>query len=338
MDNVSEDMIEFLRVFGISKPFEIEPIRAGRNSNVCRLSNQDGQWILKKYYQHDGGKCDRLATEFNFLVFLKNANVNKVPTPLVLDMVLYCALYSLLPGNRPKVITHNHITQSTSFINEVNQLRFLPEASDIPAAADACFCWWDHIELTESRIELLMDMKPISELDVDVYAFVKEQLQPFWLQFKKQLLQKIEISQLKEPLPPEERILSPSDFGFHNILEDGGRLFFVDFEYAGWDDPAKLIADFICQPEMPVLKSQGQQFMDEVLVNFSRSSEIKYRIDCLLPVHRLKWCCILLNEFKEEYRERRLYAGLKSEGLLAEQFSKAKQYFNVHLAHLDHKE
>ena len=250
-------------------------------------------------------------------------------------MVLYCALYSLLPGNRPKVITHNHITQSTSFINEVNQLRFLPEASDIPAAADACFCWWDHIELTESRIELLMDMKPISELDVDVYAFVKEQLQPFWLQLKKQLLQQIKMSQLKEPLLLDEMVLSPSDFGFHNTLEDEGRLFFVDFEYAGWDDVAKLISDFICQPEIPVLKSQGQQFMDEVLVDFPRSSEIKYRVDCLLPVHRLKWCCILLNEFKEEYRERRLHAGLKSEGLLAEQFSKAIQYFNVHLAYSD---
>ena len=41
-------------------------------------------------------------------------------------------------------------------------------------------------------------------------------------------------------LPKETRCLSPSDFGFHNaLLEATGKLRFVDFEYAGWDDPAK---------------------------------------------------------------------------------------------------
>ena len=47
--------------------------------------------------------------------------------------------------------------------------------------------------------------------------------------------------------------MSPSDFGFHNALATpGGRLVFIDFEYAGWDDPAKLANDFFCQPAVPV--------------------------------------------------------------------------------------
>ena len=31
-----------------------------------------------------------------------------------------------------------------------------------------------------------------------------------------------------------------------------GELCFLDFEYAGWDDPAKMVADFFCQPAVPV--------------------------------------------------------------------------------------
>ena len=55
-----------------------------------------------------------------------------------------------------------------------------------------------------------------------------------------------------QPLDPAERCLSPSDFGFHNaILANDGRLRFIDFEYAGWDDPSKLICDFFCQPAVP---------------------------------------------------------------------------------------
>ena len=54
-------------------------------------------------------------------------------------------------------------------------------------------------------------------------------------------------------LRADECCLSPSDFGFHNALVDErAGLTFLDFEYAGRDDPAKLVSDFFCQPEIPV--------------------------------------------------------------------------------------
>src|SRR5690606_1492036 len=50
----------------------------------------------------------------------------------------------------------------------------------------------------------------------------------------------------EKELAPRFRLLSPSDFGFHNMLRrDDGSLAFIDFEYFGWDDPAKLAADFL---------------------------------------------------------------------------------------------
>ena len=58
---------------------------------------------------------------------------------------------------------------------------------------------------------------------------------------------------MDHPLDTQESVLSPSDFGFHNaLLGPDGKLCFIDFEYAGWDDPAKLICDFFCQPQTPV--------------------------------------------------------------------------------------
>ena len=50
-------------------------------------------------------------------------------------------------------------------------------------------------------------------------------------------------------LKKEEMIISPSDFGFHNVINKNNKLFFIDFEYAGLDDPIKLICDFYCQPD-----------------------------------------------------------------------------------------
>ena len=319
---------------GVAFPFEMERIRAGRNSEVFRLSNGDGQWILKNYYQHGSDKRDRLGTEFGFLVFLQEAGVTDVAQPLGRDHGLHSALYSFLPGRHPNAVTPAHISKAATFIREINQFRGSPGAMALPMAADACFSWQDHLDLTETRISRLMTLMPESGLEVDAQAFVNEQLLTLCSPLKTKLMQGMDPVQLAEPLPIEARIISPSDFGFHNTLENEGNLSFVDFEYAGWDDPVKLICDFICQPELPISESQGRQFTEELLLNSPNAVTIRHRVEQLLPIHRLKWCCILLNEFRVEERTRRLHAGLRSDGLLADQLSKSKHYFNLHLAPL----
>jgi hypothetical protein len=328
--------IEPLEIFcgrhGIFSPFGTERIRAGRNSEVSRVSNSNGQWIIKHYFQHISDKCDRLGTEFGFLRFLKNAGVPGVSRPLAMDRVLHCALYSFLPGKRPVVITSAHIVQAANFIKYVNRLRMTADAMALPAAADACFSWKEHFDLVETRIGRLSAVRPESDLELEAHEFVELQLFQYWSRLKKKLEHEISSSQLAEPLSYESRIISPSDFGFHNTLEADGNLSFVDFEYAGWDDPVKLICDFTCQPELPVSASQGRQFMEELLPSLPQPAAVRHRVESLLPVHRLKWCCILLNELRVEDRQRRLHAGVVPGGLLADQLRKAKLYFNTHIA------
>ena len=333
-----QEVVRELEIFcsrhGVSLPFKTEPIFGGRNSQVFKLSNGDSQWILKKYSQPVGSQRDRLGTEFNFLVLLNKEGVAGIPQPLGMDRDVSCALYTFLPGNRPKVITSTHICQAASFIVKINRFPELSSALAFPLASDACLSWQDHLALTEFRIYRLLNMKPDSAVELDAYSFILKHLVPIWLLIKAKLLQDIPPTELIQPLTLAERILSPSDFGFHNTLEHEGRLSFVDFEYAGWDDPAKLICDFFCQPELPINEKQGRQFMDNLLNNWPSADAVFRRVDRLLPVHLLKWCCILLNEFRAEDRERRMHAGVKAEGLLADQLGKAKSYFSVHLAHL----
>ena len=42
--------------------------------------------------------------------------------------------------------------------------------------------------------------------------------------------------------------LSPSDYGIHNSLKFKSKVFFFDFEYAGFDSSIKIICDFIYNP------------------------------------------------------------------------------------------
>src|ERR1019366_5574171 len=101
----------------------------------------------------------------------------------------------------------------------------------------------------------------------------------------------------------------PSDFGFHNaLMADDGTLRFLDFEYAGWDDPAKTVCDFFCQPACPAPLECYADFADAVAEATAHPALSRRRFDLLLPMYRLKWCCIMLNDFLPAGAGRRRFA------------------------------
>jgi hypothetical protein len=94
----------------------------------------------------------------------------------------------------------------------------------------------------------------------------------------------------------------------------GGRLRFFDFEYAGWDDPAKLLCDFRCQVELPVPPPLWQEFLVKILELLPHADRVAWRVKWLLPVYQLKWCCIVLNEFLPEGQARRRFSAVDRAG------------------------
>ena len=338
MTNLEGDALkQFCRGQGISIPFDLERIRNGRNSAVARVHNASGQWILKHYYQNaqDGGdRRDRLGAEFAFLSFLNKAGDFPVAVPLGLDRQMHCALYSYVPGGRPNQVTEQHVAQAAAFIHDINRAEMAQSALHLLPASDACFRFSDHIQLAESRIARLMTVKPTDSIEREAAAFIAERLAPLMTRYKYEFTRNRARSSENGGPSVSSRIISPSDFGFHNVLELGGKLAFVDFEYAGWDDPVKLICDFICQPELPVSAAQAAQFTNQMLQWLMQPERVQTSVQQLLPVYRLKWCCILLNELRLDDRMRRVHAGRESEGALAAQLTKVQEYYRNHLAHL----
>jgi hypothetical protein len=114
---------------------------------------------------------------------------------------------------------------------------------------------------------------------------------------------------LDRALTLPECCLSPSDFGFHNALADAaGRLTFLDFEYAGRDDPAKLVSDFFCQPEVPVPTSFHTHFVTRLADGLDLDETGRVRCQIMLDAYRIKWTCIILNDFLPLGAARRAFA------------------------------
>jgi hypothetical protein len=327
MATLTPPLAGVLTQVGLVNP-PLERLRAGRNSRVWRVEGPDRSYILKEYFRHPGDPRDRLATEYGFLAFLQAQGVTAVPLPLAQDRRAQVALYSHLPGTPVRTIQPHHIQQAAQFIHRVNQVRDREIA--LPPASEACFSLADHLQGVERRLQGLQTA--LEDCPNRWYLAAKQllvgQLWPTYQRLGQQLQANWPAAELGRPLELDQRILSPSDFGFHNMLEADGTLAFLDFEYAGWDDPAKLICDFASQPQCPVSRAQAEAFGAQLGAWLPGAQG---RAALLLPLHRLKWCCILLNEFRAQDRQRRYHAGDDQAERLETQLHKAQTYFDQHL-------
>ena len=312
---------EFAERAGIGAIKDIVPLSGGANNRVARLDTDSGPYLLKSYFRHPDDPRDRLGAECGFSNFAWNQGVRCIPKPIAHDAEAGLGLFEFVSGEGPATIGSSEVDQAAAFFRSVNRGRKHPDAAKLPRASESCLSLNDHFFTVSRRVERLAGIEAIA-------GFVDE-LNTTWerVQAVARGTAALHCLPTDHPLPFGERCLSPSDFGFHNALRaTDGRLRFFDFEYAGWDDPAKTICDFFCQPAVPAPSNLFERFAATVAGEFPNPAIHMARASLLLPVYRVKWVCIMLNEFQVVGGNRRKFSGTAEE--LAErqsnQLAKAK--------------
>jgi hypothetical protein len=291
-----------LQAAGLRGPLRWTPLTGGANNRVFRIDGAASTVLLKAYYVHPHDPRDRLGTDFGFSQFAWNHGVRALARPIACDAAGHLAAFEHLPGMRilPEDVTGSHVREALDFFQAINEHRAAAEAAALGPASEACFTLRDHLECVRRRVARLQFIEEKSHVDRAACDLVRGELAELSdAVLSRARDQAVDLGlALDESIPVADRCLSPSDFGFHNALRmDDGRLKFIDFEYAGWDDPAKLVADFFCQPQIPV----PIEFFEDVAAAIVRHAGAAgfhvQRCRLLLPVYRLKWCCIMLNDF-----------------------------------------
>lgn len=291
---------------GAPAPSALTPLEGGRNNRVYRTHHADGPRVMKIYHRDPLDPRDRLNHEWAFLFYAARKGVVAAPRPLARDDVAGAALYSFAPGARigPESI-EAHLPKAIAFVLAVNERprRF----EGIPEASEACFSLADHLTAVDRRIARLEGIDPEAPLCVEAERLVGAQLKPIWARVRARAA--AASSNLGSKIPSRAVILSPSDFGFHNALVDGDRVTFIDFEYAGLDDPAKLVCDTFAQPDIPAPVGAFEAFARELILGLGLDEEDLERCLRLRVVYEAKWACIMLNEFLPMDARRRAAAG-----------------------------
>ncbi len=296
---------------GVTMPFRLVPIAGGGNNRVFQVLSAGMPVVLKSYFRHPDDPRDRLRADFGFSSFAWLAGARALPRPLASDPDAGMAVYEFIAGRRltPGEATAAHVAEAAAFFAAVNEHHGDPGAAELPEASEACFSIAAHVACVDRRIERLTRIDVESPLGRQAAEMVASRLRPTWSRVREAVLA-ASIDVVDQPLAAVDRCLSPSDFGFHNaLLAADGRLRFLDFEYAGHDDPAKMACDFFCQPAVPVPLEHLPTFLREAFPEPARREAVGRRAALLQPAYQIKWCCIMLNEFLPVGDRRRAFAG-----------------------------
>ena len=310
----------------------LDRIAGGRNSLVFRVRTTAGRsFALKAYFRHKADSRDRLGTEFNCLRLLWKQGFRDIPKPLAADRRAGVALYEFIPGSPPQRPGAADVMTVVDFLCRLRDLARSPACSRLNPASEACFSIASLVELLKKRLARLSESEGSARNLAALRTYLDEEFAPALKRFiawSRGYARRTGIGYDRK-LPRRERTLSPSDFGFHNALRrPGGGLVFLDFEYFGWDDPAKMIVDFLLHPAKPISARLKRLFVSEMLNRFSEWPKLRQRVEAVYPLFGLKWCLILLNEFLPADLRRRQFAVAghpDREALQRRQLAKSRQ-------------
>jgi hypothetical protein len=282
-------------------------LKGGINNRVFRCGEGNARWVIKGYLAIQEGQRDSMQAEVEFLTYAAKVASQYVPQLIHVDSEYRCVVLEHIEG---KMFLEGEVPSPDDIEAAVDFFRLLNSAGKVEKqhiqldAAEGFLQLTFHIENVRERLsKMSTDHLPpeAKKQAVELLQWVRETTE----RASNQILESISNGRVTDSINPEQLCISPSDFGFHNAIRTRSGVKFFDFEFAGWDDPAKAASDFVLQPRVPT-RLQISPLL--AALNDDTRGEIHVRCAVLGPMLRLKWALIILSVLQAERLDRLLAA------------------------------
>ena len=298
-------------------PTQSMQIKGGNNQIHC-VTVKDGRSVaVKRYFRRNSDERDRCRAEFDALELLWHNGIRNIPEPLYRHPDGLFALHAFVDGRvvAPGKITAELVNESGDFLIRLQTLASSrKDDAGIGAGADSRTCLKDYLDILERRRTKILAGCASAPLGAAVQGFLQKRFEPLLEYALETFNRRLTTSglRLEAPLPRSDRTLSPSDFGFHNALLDrDGQLTFIDFEYFGWDDPAKMLADCFHTVAAPMSWSLKWQLLRRFSESLPDPAAFVRRWELVVDLIGLEWLLIALNIADPEVMARKSFANPK---------------------------
>jgi hypothetical protein len=271
-----------LKYFNFDLNVKIKSSTIGVNSNVYIIDNK---YVLK-FYRSDNNQPNRLERENHALELFDKYKIENVPKIINISKEYNCCLMSYLEGQTVDILKPEYLSHFSLFYKKILQISNI-ERQKYFDSIDSCKTLNLLFEQINKRI-----INFEKENNIDLNSILKN------------LNQYVEL--LKKSINPNyynnlKTELSVVDFGINNVILKKKKLYFIDFEFFGLDNPIHLISDTIAHPANN-LKLEDQIIFSDKLINCHNNSEdIKTAFNGTNILFDIKWCLIMLNPFLSSY-------------------------------------
>ncbi len=327
MDNIFWDLVRSLLKEQLNFDLiDFGEINEGGNNRLFKLNSPSSKLLLKLYKTPDDRH--RLQREFEAFQFLRSKHINQVPEAYLVNLEDYFAIYSFVSGKITKAadLDRAQITALMDFIITLHRL--LPNHVDhsfLPSIG-ASNCLQDYVTSTKTRInKLKTHIATEGSTLLEKYGFPLDFEQSFDQLFT-QITASYSAEYMSSQLTSDQLRLSPVDFGPHNTLfQSNGKPMFIDFEYFGWDDPYRLIGDFLNHDQSIDISDEDKKFALKYYIEQMKLDQPEQdRLIAVIKLMSLEWLGVYLQSMTREKLNLRKFADIhfNEEEYIAKQVAK----------------
>jgi hypothetical protein len=273
--------------------YELEKLGGGVNNLVYLCRSKDYKWIIKGYPLPNPGQRDGMEADVEFLRYSAHVAQDFTPALLEVDTDRRCVVMEYIQGDTyPEgyIPCQSDLQAGFSFIRKLNRHKQVAAEMIRMDAAEGFLSLRQHMgniaeRLSAMQIEHLPDQCQAQARSILGRIYALAELVSLQLELK------IGSGMVEDILNRSDCCISPSDFGFHNAIRMSEGVKFIDFEFAGWDDPCKLCVDFVLQQRNPV---RLKPIHVASMLFPGKETLMRNRIDALTEILILKWLCIIM--------------------------------------------
>lgn len=269
----------------------------GVNGNKFKIYIDKKKFFLKIYPNDEFNRHDRIKSELSFINFLKLNNLNNFPEIISHNRKENWIIFDWIEGTKIKNVSRREVKNLIDFLIDIQSFKIKEKSLLLPIASEACFSLVDHQSLIYQKAKnTLSKIQLFKNIDKDLIKTINTKFSimlNLLREIKNDYYYKKEFWENK--LNSSQRCISPSDVGFHNILNSSDKFIFFDFEFAGIDDPCKLIVDLIIQPDYPIPFKYTYLIKDLINLYKNKIPFLEIRLKIIFQLYQIKWFCIILN-------------------------------------------
>ncbi|CAM2066784.1 Phosphotransferase [Sulfidibacter corallicola] len=302
----------------------VTPLKEHGDNFIYKVDTEnDRSYILKHFLESTENAPERLETEINHLNSLHAVGIHNVPKPY---WHRGCwALFSYLEGSSVTQVGENELAQFIDMLTQLDRKHEELGEQKVKTAAGARTRLSQFADELNGRWNAVLSacQRPDGPKDImlfmltDLEQLRQDNLNHFYLWIKREKWDK------EAELAEKDLIFSPSDFGFHNTLKNGDNtLYFLDFEESGWDDPAKLLADFFYNTEQTLDIKDKLAVLDAFVKQREWDSNFIKRFWAIADLVAVEWILKTLEVVVPEEMRRLQYVnpGLDPKQLIKDRF------------------